>query len=71
MVRLMLAVLRVLYQRNGTLMERSCMQLTSDFVVARLLLAVRSSYSLMVRGGLKVLLGVQEDFSSGLMQVLV
>jgi hypothetical protein len=60
MVRLMLAVLRVLYQRNGTLMERSCMHWTSDFVVARLLLAVRRLVSLMVRGGLKVLLGVQE-----------
>jgi hypothetical protein len=33
---------------------------TSDFVVARLLLAVRRLVSLMVRGGLKVLLGVQE-----------
>jgi hypothetical protein len=50
MVRLMLAVLRVLYQRNGTLMERSCMHWTSDFVVARLLLAVRRLVFLMVRG---------------------
>jgi hypothetical protein len=30
----MLAVLRVLYQRNGTLMERSCMHWTSDFTFA-------------------------------------
>jgi hypothetical protein len=53
MVRLMLAVLRVLYQRNGTLMERSCMQLTSDFVVASYYWQCGGSYSLMVRGGLK------------------
>jgi hypothetical protein len=70
MVRLMLAVLRVLYQRNGTLMERSCMQLTSDFVVLGYW-QCGGSYSLMVRGGLGCCWEFKRDFSSGLMQVLV